>query len=123
MSRLSKPINKKITIYEVITSLIVGITASVVNLVVSHIAYDYIHINENAVTIIAWLISAFIAYILNYKLVFKNKYSLIKSEFKKLAIFMLIRSISYFIEALFIYIFVTVYMNEYWVIKIILTIG
>ncbi len=120
MKDLMNKIIKKLMTREIITYLIAGILTTVVNLAVSYLLYDIMNMNENLVTVIAWVVAVAFAYVINNMWVFRDKYVNLKSETIKVGKFVAARLFTYVVEAIGVYIFITRLEYSFWVIKFIL---
>ena len=120
MKDLMNKIIKKLMTREIITYLIAGILTTVVNLAVSYLLYDIMNMNENLVTVIAWVVAVAFAYVINNMWVFRDKYVNLKSETLKIGKFVAARLFTYVVEAIGVYIFITRLEYSFWVIKFIL---
>ena len=105
---------------EVFTYLIAGVLTTLVNLLASYVFYDVLGWNENLVTIVAWVIAVAFAYIINNLWVFRDKYVNLRTEALKIGKFTAARLLTYVIEALGVYIFITKLEYNFWLIKFIL---
>lgn len=113
-------IMKKLMTREVITYLIAGVLTTIVNLAVSYLLYDILKMNENLVTIIAWVAAVAFAYVINNLWVFRDKYVNFKTESVKVGKFVAARLFTYVVEAVGVYVFITRMGCNFWVIKFIL---
>ena len=113
-------IMKKLMTREVITYLIAGVLTTIVNLAVSYLLYDILKMNENIVTIIAWVAAVAFAYVINNLWVFRDKYVNFKTESVKVGKFVAARLFTYVVEAVGVYVFITRMGCNFWVIKFIL---
>ncbi len=120
MKDLIKKIMKKLMTREIITYLIAGVLTTFVNLAVSYLLYDVLKMNENLVTIIAWVAAVAFAYVINNVWVFRDKYVNVKTESVKVGKFVAARLFTYVVEAIGVYIFITRMEFNFWVIKFIL---
>ena len=113
---------KKFVTKEIILYGITGVMTTIINFGVSYLLYNKWHINENSVTIIAWFVTVTIAYILNAIWVFEDYYKNLISEIVKIGKFYASRIFTYVVEALGLYIFITLLGFNFWVVKCSVTI-
>lgn len=105
---------------EIVKYIIAGGFTTLVNLIVSWLLYEVIGIEENATTAIAWIVAVAFAYVINNYWVFKTGKEKAGKEIVKIAEFTGSRLITYVLEALGVYIFITRLQYNFWLIKIIL---
>lgn len=120
MKEMINKIIKKLMTREIITYLIAGVLTTVVNLAVSYLLYDILKMNENLVTIIAWVAAVAFAYVINNVWVFRDKYVNFKTESVKVGKFVAARLFTYVVEAVGVYVFITRMGFSFWVVKFIL---
>lgn len=107
---------------EIISYGVVGVLTTLLNLWLTHILYDGFKLDENTVTIIAWVSSVTFSYILNAIVVFQDYFSDFITEIKKIGKFYISRIFTYVFEAVGIYIFITRLGLNFWVVKLSLTV-
>ncbi|MCR5324540.1 MAG: GtrA family protein [Lachnospiraceae bacterium] len=120
MKDLIDKIMKKLMTREVITYLIAGVLTTIVNLAVSYLLYDVMKMDENLVTIIAWVVAVAFAYVINNLWVFRDKYVNLKTESIKVGKFVAARLFTYVVEAIGVLIFITKLECNFWVVKFVL---
>ena len=105
---------------EIFTYLIAGVLTTIVNLLASFLLHDIAGWNENSVTIAAWIIAVGFAYIINNSWVFQSERIGFKKELAKILKFTGARLLTYVIEALGVFVFITCLGFNFWAVKIIL---
>lgn len=107
---------------ETITYIIAGVLTTLVNFVISFVGYDCMHLNENVVTVIAWILAVVFAYIVNKYWVFLEKKEGVAGEAVKFGKFAAGRLFTFAVEWLGIFVFVTLLEAAFWPVKLALAV-
>lgn len=107
---------------ETITYVIAGVLTTLVNFVVTYLGYDCLKLNENFVTVAAWVVAVLFAYVINKYWVFLEKKGEAAGEALKFGKFIAGRLFTLVVEWFGIWLFVTILEVPLWPVKLVLAV-
>ena len=113
---------KKVCTREVILYIIFGVLTTLVNIVVSYIGNEFLHIEGNIASTIGIIASILFAYVTNRKMVFNSKVEGFQARLLEFRKFILGRAFTMVIEMLGFYLLYTICAMPMLVAKCIITV-
>lgn len=107
---------------ETITYVIAGVLTTLVNFVATYLGYDCLKLNENFVTVAAWVVAVLFAYVINKYWVFLEKKGEAAGEALKFGKFIAGRLFTLVVEWFGIWLFVTMLEVPLWPVKLVLAV-
>lgn len=107
---------------ETITYVIAGVLTTLVNFVATYLGYDCLKLNENFVTVAAWVVAVLFAYVINKYWVFLEKKGEAAGEALKFGKFIAGRLFTLVVEWFGIWLFVTILEVPLWPVKFVLAV-
>lgn len=107
---------------ETITYVIAGVLTTLVNFVATYLGYDCLKLNENFVTVAAWVVAVLFAYVINKYWVFLEKKGEAAGEALKFGKFIAGRLFTLVVEWFGIWLFVTILEVPLWPVKLVLAV-